>query len=47
VVQMVDDVNARVDAIHPGRRTDASDKKLAADMEKEHKELDRFFGSDI
>ena len=47
VVQMIDDVNSRVDAIHPQRRTDASDKKLAADMEKEHKELDRFFGSDI
>jgi hypothetical protein len=44
---MVDDVNARVDAIHPKRQTNASDKKLAADMEKEHKELDRFLGSDI
>jgi serine O-acetyltransferase len=47
VVQMVDDVNARVDAIHPKHRTDETDKKLAADMEKEHKELDRFLGSDI
>ncbi|HXH65048.1 MAG TPA: serine O-acetyltransferase [Mariprofundaceae bacterium] len=47
VVQMIEDVNARVDAIHPKRRTAATDKKLAADMEKEHKELDRFFGSDI
>jgi serine O-acetyltransferase len=47
VLQMIDDVNARVDAMHPKHHTDETDKKLAADMEKELKELDRFLGSDI
>ena len=47
VVQMIDDVNARLDAIHPKRQPCEKEKELAADMEKEHKELDRFFGSDI
>jgi serine O-acetyltransferase len=47
VVKMVDDVNARLDAMHPKRQPCEKEKELAADMEKEHKELDRFFGSDI
>ena len=43
VLQMVDDLNARVDEYHP----DANDeyaRNIQEDMRKEHERLDRFFG---
>jgi len=49
VLQLVDDVNARVDELHPGARSGELEKsprmkKTEKDMRKEHKDLERFLG---
>lgn len=46
VLQLMDDINAKVDAHHPvaeGKASDA-DEKLAEDIKQEHKRLERFLG---
>ena len=46
VLQMVDDVNARVDTFHPdasGKESEADDQ-ISDDMKKEHEKLERFLG---
>jgi len=50
VLQLVDDVNARVDELHPEVKTDDKSKRMKAtekDMKKEHEDLERFFGGGI
>jgi len=49
VLQLLDDVNARVDELHPDLSRDGSEKssrmkKTEKDMRKEHKNLERFLG---
>lgn len=46
VLQLVDDVNARVDAFHPGAsgKKSKAETQLSEDMKREHEKLDRFLG---
>ncbi|MDQ6965204.1 MAG: serine O-acetyltransferase [Mariprofundales bacterium] len=43
MLKMVDDLSARIDEYHPDTNDEYA-KQISADMEREHKELDRFFG---
>jgi len=50
VLQLVDDVNARVDELHPELSKDDKSKRMKAtekDMQKEHEDLERFLGGGI
>jgi len=50
VLQLVDDVNARVDELHPEVKKDDKSKRMKAtekDMKKEHEDLERFLGGGI
>ena len=45
VLQLVDDVNERIDEIHPGaRKKKGHMQDVEKDMKKEHSDLDRFLG---
>ena len=49
VMKLVDDVNARVDELHPeikdgGHEKTSKMKKTEKDMRKEHKDIERFLG---
>ncbi|RMH52304.1 MAG: serine O-acetyltransferase [Zetaproteobacteria bacterium] len=43
VLKMIDDLNARVDGLHPGEEDERA-RRLHEDMRKEHERLDRFLG---
>lgn len=42
VLQMIDDVNARVDNMHPRKKPDEASQKLAEDMKSEQEKLERY-----
>jgi serine O-acetyltransferase len=46
VLQLVDDVNTKVDTLHPeaSSKESKADIQLSEDMKKEHEKLDRFLG---
>ncbi len=49
VLQLVDDVNARVDTFHPDASSKESkaETKLSEEMKREHEKIDRFLGGGI